>query len=524
MSSLENILWGAAAIAALAAALIMPALLVLLAYVLVRGRRKCESCGATVWSTAREKVLCGRCRLERDGERAARGEMSPLSYGVKVWTARVLILAALGITLYALIVVCHGAVTALGGPGWLAWPVALTAFPAAIVALTSVSREGRSNWSVVLKLLVRDFESLDLRAARRSSGTEGRLSRLGQVTIWTDSDEDLAETVKAAVDRAEDLFAEITGLDPPAKRSSRVLAFESESAFLDYFPGGIASAPGYYHGLLRGKVVICLGRCRCLAWPLAFVAAHEHSHHLMRLALGRRAWPWIDEGVAHLVASAVAAPPSAPGVELRHVRATAARGELLPGKEVVSVDRVSLHRRMVRWHDAENEAYLASFYVEAYSLAAHLRAEFAEGLKGLLAGFGPRRRAGGLFEERFGCGPDEMMSGLLAQLASAELPPLQAPPEEMARHIETALVPVIADENAPADGRILAAKGMAGLGYPWRADVLIEAMEAPGKGLRRVAGRGLENLAGEIRGDDTAAWREWYDSLPGEVRSPGAGG
>ena len=63
----------------------------------------------------------------------------------------------------------------------------------------------------------------------------------------------------------------------------------------------------------------------------------------------------------------------------------------------------------------------------------------------------------------------------------------------------------------------MAVRAMGNVGYPWRADVLIAVLEDPDDPMREEAIRALENISGEIHGDDPDGWQEWIRSLPTNV-------
>jgi hypothetical protein len=114
------------------------------------------------------------------------------------------------------------------------------------------------------------------------------------------------------------------------------------------------------------------------------------------------------------------------------------------------------------------------------------------------------------FSRVFGFSADEAMQAALARLTEGDLPPHREPPDALKRQIDATLVQQLA-AGAPPEVRRRAARVLGSLGYLWRAEALVELLASPDEDLHNAARTALEDVAGELVGEDPAAWQAWLE-------------
>jgi hypothetical protein len=374
-----------------------------------------------------------------------------------------------------------------------------------------------------LRLLARQSERLDFRAARRASGHSGEVHRTDGFAIWTDCPGDWISSVRTTNAPTAEEFSRLTGIPAKLFPPARILCFGEEAAFSRYtakiFPH-FGRLGGFYQGRL-GKKIILFRDLPDLP-PLTFenILTHELTHHFTRCNL--RARPlWLQEGLAELVSKRVGDATASDAPAQHRLKAGLARGQLLTGKELFSAGYRRLRKRMKDWRNLEDASYCGRLYTQSAALLAWLRRKDEEGFKRFFAGLVRTRRWRPVFRSSFGQSPEEALERWKAELQSQPLLPFPAVPPALEQRVRERLVSVAANAAAPRDERLLAIRWLGGGGYLCGAEALVAVLDNPADDLRPEAQRALENMAGEILGADAGAWRRWMLSLSG--MQPAAG-
>ncbi len=196
-------------------------------------RRHCRNCGRTfhVLHFWRAHDLCFECGSEYDYTRS-----EEITH-----TTVLLISAALGI------LVC------IENP---AGAVDLAVVVLIIILARKNGRQAIASW---LRLLARQSEWLDFRAARRASGHVGEVHLTSGFTLWTDVPGDWTSTVSTISAQALEEFSLLTGIPTKTLKPVRILCFGKEEAFSRYRSKPTANTDrllGFYSGLFRKRVVV----------------------------------------------------------------------------------------------------------------------------------------------------------------------------------------------------------------------------------------------------------------------------
>ncbi|MHC5055991.1 MAG: hypothetical protein ACYTKD_14885 [Planctomycetota bacterium] len=492
--------------------------------------RKCSECGESFYPVRSRdpQDVCPGCLSEKrsGGGRAGGG-------GGKGSCLLVTFFLACGMALFEWLLYD------LVFPDWTAYPTGAVLF---LFCLIAVSRRWRRVVTVLAELQVRRSERLDLAAAGRAAGRGGTVLRSDGLVMWTDAAGWDGVTVARVFEGACKVFAQVTGLGRAASPPLRAFLFEREEA-LKRYTHGIADDPGriagYYMHWPTRRLLVCADVAERGLLTTRGALAHEFSHHLLRAVVGSTPPPWLDEGTATLVAREVAGMPVEPAAGLRASRVALARKEFLSGGSLLGVARLRLARAMAKSDDLDQWAFVAGFYMQSAGFVQYLHDAHPEPLARFVSRVGRARAQQTCFRESFGVSPGEAMRELVAKIEADEIPPHTAPPEGAREKIETQFVGRIESDLASKTDRRLAIRTMGAAGWAWRADVLIDILERPEDDMRPEALRALENISGELRGDDPAAparptrgdgaparrperrlrrregaWREWLGSLP----------
>jgi hypothetical protein len=303
----------------------------------------------------------------------------------------------------------------------------------------------------------------------------------------------------------------------------RVLCFERSEDLAEYARTGGLEAEhlrGYYAGLFQKRVVICRETSERVPNTLLGTLAHELTHHLFRTSVRHAPPPWLDEGVPEAVAERCAERLSAPGADLRALRAARARGHLLVGRELFALTRLELSRWVARWQDPSDCAFVTAFYRHSRRFVEFLHERDADALCRFVQHLPRQAETPAWFEACFGLSPDAAAGQCLAGIEAMEIPPLAAPPEALRDRIERELVRHVAHPYEQSGTRLLAIHLLAGTGYVWHARALVEALSDRDPLVRAHARFALEDVAGELCGDGPDEWTAWLDSLPDGVVAP----
>jgi hypothetical protein len=369
-------------------------------------------------------------------------------------------------------------------------------------------RQAIASW---LRLLVRQSEWLDFRAARSASGQKGEVQRADGFVIWTDVPGDWTSTVSTISARTLQEFSRLTGTPAQFSRPVRILFFDKQAAFSRYrakstpnFGGPL----GVYSGLFRKRVVLLRDMPDKPSPTFESVLTHEMTHHFTRCNI--RARPlWLDEGLAGLVSRCASDAIVTDAPAQRWLKAALARGQILTGKELFSVTNGGLDKRSKDWRNLEDASYFVRFYAQSAALLGWLRRTDEEGFKRFFAGLGHTRRWIPVFRSCFNQSPEEAVEHWTEELRRSPLLPLPAVPPALEQRVRERPVNVVANAAAPRDERLRAIRWLGGGGYLCGAEALISVLENPADDLRPEAQRALENIAGELLGADPAAWRRW---------------
>jgi hypothetical protein len=406
------------------------------------------------------------------------------------------------------------AVHATGGAGWPEPPrhAALVVIAVMVVGYIAGRPSRIAKGGVLftaLWRLIRSGEGRDLRAARGSAGTEGAVTRADGLTVWAEAGQARADELLGIVQATEPEFARLAGLTQPALKL-RILAFDGMAGYQRYVASwrapDVASAPMC---IIRGRsyaIVMSTQGCQQALPSLGRLLAQQVAQALAVRRLGYAAMPWLVQGLSWEAMDAAGPTSAEPSARQRSARAAVARGEWLPGSRAVAMG----YNEIQRAHRGQlaDVARAQSLPLQFWALVHMLTQEHLREFQAFIRELQIPSAAGSPFERAFGFSADEAMESALARLTAGDLPPHREPPDALKWKIDAVFVPKLAASEAP-EVRRGAAQALGALGYLWRAEALIELLGSPDEGLRIAARTALEDIAGELVGDDPAAWRAW---------------
>ena len=393
---------------------------------------------------------------------------------------------------------------------------------ACVVAAVSARSRWRQWWCAMARQVLREFGDFDLAEVRRAAGRRGRLFRLWHFVGWTDGSGRVEEALHEAILKANAFFAAVAGRGVPWSGPLRILCFGRAEAFASYARGvwpQHARSGGYYDGLLRKKIVL---KEENPLWPVSTLesaAAHEFAHHLILSNLGTQPPPWLGEGLAMLVGGWLGRHVHARGGSQRFLRAMEARGKLLSADAILAMSYRKLCGRGTLDDDAEHDGRPSAFWFQSAGLLGFLYEHHTSGLRAFLAGHRRPRGQAALFRLCFGMSVQEALDASLAECRAGPPASHRLPADDVREWIDRKLVPLV--RGGSGFERRDAIRTISALGYAWRADVLIDILEAPGDPMRAEARRALEDIAGGLHGDDPRAWRAWLVAVPWVARKSG---
>jgi len=377
--------------------------------------------------------------------------------------------------------------------------------------------------AALCRFLLCEVAFFDIAEARQASGKCGRLQRAGPLSVWTDGARDPTPVLAGAVKVAIERHARITGFPARMERPVCMILFEDEEAFGAYTRATHVEAGrmmGYYSGFLRKRIVVCRQAAERPPSGLKDVIAHEVTHHLLHSALRRTPPAWLGEGIASIVASKAEGGLVAEGTGLRRLRACHARNELLPARRLFSLTQGELGEYGKDWRNTEGVAFGRGFYTQSTDFVCYLLERYGEAFKAFVTNGRRARWTDSFFGKCFGVRSDEVMECWLREMLAAVPPPFQPPPDALKQRIKNELLAPILDHDTPPDERLLAIRRAAACGYAWGAGALVRSLGSADDVVRADALRALEDISGEVRGENAGSWRLWLDSLPEEVSGP----
>jgi len=372
-------------------------------------------------------------------------------------------------------------------------------------------------------ILLRLSERHDFQAARKASGEAGRTFQFEQLSVWTNSPDEIESQIAGCFHETLKSFANMTRFPCEMPGPLRVLCIASEAAFLSYTRSAYPSTTrygGYYSGIFRKKIVICGELAKLGSLNIKGVFAHELAHFLLNTNGNGGFPPWISEGVATTVQKDIDESCIAKRVRYSFLRAENLRNRLLSCEVLTTTTYPQLLEHLSDWNDLTNASWGYRFYVQSKLLCAHLARSYPGEFRSLLDArreSNRKSKVAALIQRIFRRSADELMSECLERCLDEPLPDYERPPETAQRHIETQFVGTIRNTEIAVDERRMAIRCMGFFGYPWRADVLIDLLDDTNGAFRAEAAYALRNIAGDTIGYDRQVWLDWYHSLPDRV-------
>ncbi len=369
-----------------------------------------------------------------------------------------------------------------------------------------------------------DFSSLQVPEAQRAAGRPGHTFDVGLIRVWTD----LAEAVDAEVMDAVDLtliwYAFLTGFPRAVALPFGMLVFERNKAF-DAYVDDQYSDPrpcgGFCSTSFLSLAVLYNAHPEWGAGGVRRTVSHELVHHLMGSHSKTHGPPWLGEGLATLIGEKVGGSAEyCAGVDQRRLRAADARGDLLAPDEFFGMTYAEYRRHKASSEEAERWERAHTFVLHSASFVRFLHDSHPALLHRVLRS-GEVRRPDEFRRSPLAADLGRVMSEFLTQLRQADLPAHEAPSIELKGWIKAELIVRITDPERPLPERRWAVGAMGDIGSPWQSGVLVDILGETDHPLRPDALRALQNIAGEGRSDDPAAWREWLAALPNHVRGGG---
>jgi len=369
-----------------------------------------------------------------------------------------------------------------------------------------------------------DFSCFQIPEAQRAAGRPGHTFDVGLIRVWTDLDEAADQEVEDAVGLTLVWYAFLAGFPRTVASPLGMLIFERGKAFDAYVDDQYSDprpCSGFCSTSFLSRAVLYNSRP---GWGPAGVrrtVSHELVHHLMGSNRNTQGPPWLGEGLATLIGEKVGGPDEyCAGVSQRRLRAADARGDLLAADEFFGMTYSEYRRHKASSEEAAQWEWAHTFALHSASFLRFLHDSHPALLQQVIRSSEARR------PDEFRPSPlaaelARLMGEFLTQLRKAELPAHEAPSTELKGWVKAELILRISDPEKPLPERRWAVGAMGDIGSPWLADVLVDILGEAEHPLRPDALRALQNITGEARSDDPAAWREWLAALPNHVRGGG---
>jgi hypothetical protein len=391
---------------------------------------------------------------------------------------------------------------------WSSVAMGLTGYAVMSLLLAVVHAPTRRAYAAWAAAALRSIESLDWRAARNAARSEGRVSRSARIVVWSASSFPDVRALEVISAQVGSRFAELTGSRDWPAGSLRILCFPDNDSTQRYLTTifGSNSAP------LAG---CCLGR-RIVFRPTdgetvhpdrwEYTAAHEMTH-FVQLQLLPHMPPWLMEGLAETIARSVRPRNGSVGGFARWLRASRLRGDFLSADRVLGLDYSLLSVILQDWETYAAYAAASAFYVQSELLVRGLLREDRDAFRRFLSSFSRRMDLDRTWKACFRKSPATLLQEMLAEMERPASTPAEPAPEEIRRRIDGDLLPRVRDRRRPAAERHLAIRALGIGGYRHGVEALLEVASDGQDPLKAEALRALENLSGELRGEDAAAWR-----------------
>jgi hypothetical protein len=208
---------------------------------------------------------------------------------------------------------------------------------------------------------------------------------------------------------------------------------------------------------------------------------------------------------------------AANGAIQRKFRAEMLRGTLFSASEFAAITANDLSEQLEQGTVLASTTFVDRFAHQSQQFVSYLLQVYPQQLRECLRGTAWKAESGDRFHHCFGVTLDDALSGWKEWEIKRELPPYETAPQSMKSLMEEKLIAPILARDTAADHRLACIRGMGSLGYLWRVDVLVDLLANEDAAVRSWSLHSLENLAGELVGEDADAWEHWIAALPREL-------
>lgn len=375
---------------------------------------------------------------------------------------------------------------------------------------------------IIVRRLLQRREDYDFYLARKASGEDGTVLRRGNITFWLTHPADRFQVLEQQMETVRSRFEELIGQPTAVDQPVRLFCFTKKSQFHDYLrKSGFA--------LSSLDALYCPDRCRRMVLHIETAPIRPVDYeNLARLLFGYYFFEkhkgfladlWLYTGVSRRLA--------ARGVSgerdrlQRKMLAAEAGGRLLTAQQLFHTPPRRILALFRRSQVHENFVMLNQMITQAESVVEYLcgpgaPAERRDAFRAFLLEFG-QRDVEACFTRRLGFGFEQLLRDWEEWLRGQEVGPHDPPPAPIVRALLDSTLPFVRDRDADAFERILAIRDMGTAGYTLGADALIEVLREEDGDLRATARWALESISGLAGGNHVDYWRNWWNSLPGDV-------
>jgi hypothetical protein len=246
-----------------------------------------------------------------------------------------------------------------------AWFPGTVRFAHASMFVTSVSFLVFLFSASIQRAITMPFEVawIDWITIRRCSGKYVRHVRRGDLTIWTDADNQVVGEIASVICECQTRLRNMTGLSASGE-PRRLIVFSTSSAYLKYsyrVRRRLVLEPSYVTGWIRKRIVLCTegvnrdtpdwkaSLAQVVSWRLVSNAAKHVPF-------------WTQLGLARCVAAYWA--PSSCTIDSRSLQVYLGKGELFSGDELLAVSGSAFARCQENWCDKHCFALQSASFVQ----------------------------------------------------------------------------------------------------------------------------------------------------------------
>ncbi len=370
------------------------------------------------------------------------------------------------------------------------------------------------------------------RRARKITGEQGLINRLGTVCVWSAERAMPFDQLEVLIQEVRTSYEKLLGPSPP-NCPLRIFNFANNSYLAGFFGiPAVSQSSIYYRGRNALIVFGWENEINNLDIPRAGLA-NTLAMYLTNQRPTKVGSNWVSLSIDHAIVNDQNKERATE--KYRRLKIAVARNRLLSTEEWLLLSGQQVVKRYEVKNLDDPYRFDKLFYAQCCSLGDFLLGHGAtDERRGKMKRFvlDPKRseaRTEEIFARHFGYGYDQLWTEWRAWLETQldtppKVPPPKVPPPELLEKIEKYFLPIIRDPLAPLEKRLLLVRKLGEAGYVFGADTLIELIAQPQPlttanvsmspvpppdELRQACICSLELISGQPLGDNPDGWKAW---------------